>query len=86
MATLPNRRQGDRTHNALVSIAIALMLWTIQEMFTLGTDLAGFEQRIDALEITSASRYGLRDAQRDHAELDRRIARLETRAGIGGGK
>lgn len=74
---LQNRRRGDRMQNALLSGALAMLIWIIQQLFSLGAVIADAQPRLAEIEVKVSSAYRASDARRDFADLDARIKRLE---------
>lgn len=74
---ITNRRKGDKMQNVLLSGALAMLLWIIQQMFALGAGIADMQPRLAAIEIQAAAAYRAADAKRDYGDLDTRIKRLE---------
>ena len=74
---LQNRRRGDRMQNALLSGALAMLIWIIQQLFSLGAVIADAQPRLAEIEVKASAAYRAADARRDYAELDARLDRLE---------
>ena len=75
-----NRRKGDKVQNALLSAALALLLWLLQQIMTVSTGVATINSRLPELEIKASAAYRTADARRDYTELDARLKRVERRA------
>lgn len=74
---LQNRRRVDRMQNALLSAALAMLVWLLTQIMSLSTGVAELNARLPEIEIKASAAYRAADARRDYAELDARLDRLE---------
>lgn len=74
---LQNRRRVDRMQNALLSAAVAMLVWLLTQIMSLSTGVAALNERLPEIEIKASAAYRAADARRDYAELDARLDRLE---------
>lgn len=72
-----NRRKGDKMQNALLSGALAMLVWLLTQIMSLSTGVAALNERLPEIEIKASAAYRAADARRDYAELDARLDRLE---------
>lgn len=72
-----SRRRVDRMQNALLSAAVAMLVWLLTQIMSLSTGVAELNARLPEIEIKASAAYRAADARRDFAELDARIGRLE---------
>ena len=63
--------------NALLSAALAMLVWLLTQIMSLSTGVAALNERLPEIEIKASAAYRAADARRDYAELNARIARLE---------
>ncbi len=70
-------RRGDRVQNAMLSAALAMLVWLLTQIMSLSTGVAELNARLSEIEIKSSAACRAADERRDFAELDARIGRLE---------
>lgn len=75
-----------RYQSVMLSVCAAGMLWILQTLVSLSSDIAGIKPRIDALDVQLSLMYRASDARRDIADVsarlgasERRIERIEAR-------
>lgn len=81
------RVQRERRYQSvMLSVCAAGMLWILQTLVSLSSDIAGIKPRIDALDVQLSLMYRASDARRDIADIsarlsasERRIERIEVR-------
>ncbi len=79
-----------RYQSIMLSVCAGGMLWILQTLVSLSTDIASIKPRIDALDVQLSLMYRASDARRDIADItarmtvtERRIERLEHRMEAG---
>lgn len=79
-----------RYQSIMLSVCAGGMLWILQTLVSLSTDIASIKPRIDALDVQLSLMYRASDARRDIADItarmtvtERRIERLEHRLEAG---
>ena len=79
-----------RYQSIMLSVCAGGMLWILQTLVSLSTDIASIKPRIDALDVQLSLMYRASDARRDIADITarmtvtkRRIERLEHRMEAG---
>ena len=77
VSAFASRRSGDRMQNAMLSAALAMLVWLLTQIMSLSTGVAELNARLPEIEIKASAAYRAADARRDFAELDARIDRLE---------
>lgn len=75
-----------RYQSVMLSLCAGGMLWILQTLVSLSSDIAGIKPRIDALDVQLSLMYRASDARRDAADMaarmtlsERRIERIEAK-------
>ena len=74
------RVQRERRYQSvLLTMCSAGMIWLLQTILSISSDIARIQPRIDALDVQMSLMYRASDARRDNDGIAARMGGLETR-------